>query len=571
MFDKPDSLHTLGFELDCGLLKGAQLSVVKGKPKLEQVFEIDVSLNSDHVNPLYINDSKQSLKDLLQKNLVVTPLNTNEVLIRQLEIKLKKEKDIDAVLNFQTEPLLPYSIENAIIDRIKIGPTTEGTLLTVAASRKDHLTKHLEHWHSLQIEPEVISCIPAALISFVSVFAPSENPQFILHLGCISTTCVLVRDGKLIAAQSLQKGLNQLKEAFSKDLQTEDQQMFKDHFDQLNFESLNSIDTPALFQACEILKLDITRTLYSLAKQAKGKDIAEIVWVGEGVLCRNLSSFLCQSLNKKIREPSSNTLFPISTTDLQKFSVSIGCALSALPIKIDQINFRQHEFAYPHPWKRFKKPLSIYLSLCFLLAFAFYIFGQAYIGYQEDKLKEEYADLLVLMNKPYHSFEEEYALKFPSGHSSEEGKTITLKMLNNAELINRIRYLDKELQATPDMFALQPNVPRVSDVLAWLSKQPTLRNKDTEGSLVQPIQIDSLSYTMVKRPEQTKKQEKYQIKLEIEFTSPTPKQAREFHDALIAPNDFVDPKGEVKWSSNRGKYRTSFFLKDKTIYPSSST
>jgi type IV pilus assembly protein PilM len=36
---------------------------------------------------------------------------------------------------------------------------------------------------------------------------------------------------------------------------------------------------------------------------------------------------------------------------------------------------------------------------------------------------------------------------------------------------------------------------------------------------------------------------------------------------LIAPNELVDPKGEVKWNANKGKYRASFFLKDKTAYP----
>ena len=139
------------------------------------------------------------------------------------------------------------------------------------------------------------------------------------------------------------------------------------------------------------------------------------------------------------------------------------------------------------------------------------------------------------------------------------------------DLQQRMRYLDKELQSSPDTFPLLPNVPRVSDVLAWLSTHPVLSGKNSPGAPVSPpIQIESFNYTMIKRPEQTKKQEKYQVKVEFEFTTSTPKQAREFHDALIAPNDFVDPKGEIKWSSNRGKYRTSFFLKDKTTYPSSS-
>jgi type IV pilus assembly protein PilM len=129
--------------------------------------------------------------------------------------------------------------------------------------------------------------------------------------------------------------------------------------------------------------------------------------------------------------------------------------------------------------------------------------------------------------------------------------------------------LQKELQGTPDSFPLFANTPRVSDVLAWLSQHPAAVLVDAKGNRQPKIQIDNFSYTMLKRPQQGKKQEKYQVKVELEFSSPTPKWAREFHDALIAPNDWIDPKGEVKWGSSRGKYKTSFFLKDKTAYPSS--
>lgn len=105
----------------------------------------------------------------------------------------------------------------------------------------------------------------------------------------------------------------------------------------------------------------------------------------------------------------------------------------------------------------------------------------------------------------------------------------------------------------------------MSDVLAWLGTHPNFvtATKDKGSSL----QIESFNYTLIKRPEPSKKQEKYQVKVELEFSSPTPKMAREFHDALISPNDFVDPKGEIKWNSNKDRYRTSFFLKDKTVYP----
>jgi type IV pilus assembly protein PilM len=72
---------------------------------------------------------------------------------------------------------------------------------------------------------------------------------------------------------------------------------------------------------------------------------------------------------------------------------------------------------------------------------------------------------------------------------------------------------------------------------------------------------------MAKRPEQTKKLEKYQVRVELEFSSRNPTDAREFHDALLVPNSFIDAKQGVKWSAAGGKYKAVFFLNDRTPYP----
>jgi type IV pilus assembly protein PilM len=111
-------------------------------------------------------------------------------------------------------------------------------------------------------------------------------------------------------------------------------------------------------------------------------------------------------------------------------------------------------------------------------------------------------------------------------------------------------------------------VPRASDVLAWLSTNPHIVGTELDkADKSNRIQLESFSYKLVKRPEQNKMREKYQARVELEFSTQTPRFAREFHDYLLSSNDFVDPKGDVKWSSERGRYRASFFLKDKTLYP----
>lgn len=538
MPERPDSLHSIGLEIEGPILKGARLAIFKNKPIISELFE---QTHSDIVNQLYIEKADHSL--------LITSVNSQDVLIRPLEIKLKKEKDVDATLAFQAESVLPYPIENGILDRVIVGPSQEGTLLTLCAVRKDHLQQHLESWDALKIEPEVVTCVPASLAAFANFYHSAENPIIVLHLGYAVTTCALVHQGKLLAALSTPSGINKL-------LDVDPQAAGMDYA---------SAENPALHATKEMLRLDVTRLIYALSKQSKGKEVSEILLTGEGAAWCNLAESIVHGLNKTLVTPQGDEKH--FSSDLQRYAISIGSALSTLPKGENLLNFRQDEFGFSNPWKRYKKPLAIYMALCIALACALYLAGDAYITHREDEMKQEYSDLLVSMHKPYNEFESEFIKKFPSATPLEDGQTLALIDMSREDVAERLRFLEKDLQSSPDSFPLLPNTARVSDVLAWLSKHPALLSKDKD---VQPIQIENFSYTMVKRPEQTKKQEKYQVKVELEFSSPTPKQAREFHDALIAPNDFVDPKGEVKWSSNRGKYRTSFYLKDKTIYPSPS-
>lgn len=568
MFDKPEAVNTLGLELDGTILKGAQLSLIKGIPTLEHLFEIELKaarVPTDPVNPLDTTDEGQLLRNSAQKCLTVTSLDSDEVLIRSLDIKLKKERDIIAVLPFQAEPLLPYPVEDALLDNIVLSQNDEGTTLTLLAARKDHVQQHLERWEALQFDSEVVSCVPVDLAFFSKLVVESQNPHFVVHLGRLWTTCILVKEGKLIASQSSNIGLYTLLEALTKESATS---AAPAEISSINFASLSAQDHPLLQEAVVSWQREIARLLSALSKQSKNFEVTEILAAGEGMSLTNLGKTLCQKANMKWLDPIIPPGFSSEAAQLPRYAVSIGAALSALPSTIGQINFRQKEHAYPQPWRRLRQPLFTYGALCLCLAVACYLFGQSYIGSQEDSLRQEFVNLLVTMNKSYPAFEKEFEQKSGLSKGGDEG-IIKVENLTPNEISDRLFYLQKDLKDSPDTFPLQPNVPRVSDVLAWLSTHPNVAGaKSAHSEGISPLlQIDSFSYTMVKRPELKKKQEKYQVKVEVEFSTPTAKLAREFHDALIAPNDIVDPKGEVKWHANKGKYRASFFLKDKTSYP----
>lgn len=569
MDEKPDAIQTTGVQIEGGILKAVSLSLKKGIPVLDKIDRIDLEVGThiEDVNPLYMLDSGKDLIKELKQRLCISALSSSETLIRSLQVKLKKDKDINDVVVFQTEPLLPYPVDEAIVDWTKVAVSDEGSTLTVFAAKKEKIMDHLQDWKILDIEPEVVSTVPLAVATFAAYFLSNEGAYFVVHIGVNNTTCALVSNGRLLAAQFFSKGFKSLVKAYADDKGIKDEHQAGQNFIGENFEELNNQKDVKTFAAIESLRIETMKSLIALSKTVKGNEATGLLITGEGGVVSSLNKRIVEGLDKESLTLSKKEGVNVSEEVLLQNAVPFGLALSGLPYSTPAINFRKGELTYPKPFKRLIKPLVIYFSGALLLSAAIVLCGNAYFGFQEDKLKESYGDLLGFLGKKYEVFEAEYETKHP--RSYHEGETLQIEKLNSDDLYDRLEYLENEINNAPEPIALLPNTPRVSDFLAWLCTHPNVIFCDADRGNKRPlVKIESFSYTMVKRPEEKKRGSPYQVQVEIEFSSPTPKLARELHDVLIEPNEFVDTRGEVKWSSNRGRYRTSFFLQDKTYYPS---
>jgi len=565
MLDSPNAFQVLGLEIESNRLKGVLLKEVKGKPVLMRTIQSEILTPELSEEPSLGPEIHQILTPLLTKAVVGTALNTDEVLVRPLDVKLKKNSEIAAIIDFQAEPLLPYPIENAIIDWTKLETTSDGSKLTILSARKDYIEKHLAFWKSLQIEPEILTSVPSALAAFASYFSDKQGFQIVLHISSKMTTCILTDKGKLLAAQSVIRGMNQVLDA-----------LHKDRPDLLNESaSITSLDPseietmPHLVEILDLFRIDVTRIVLAISKQVKGFENKEILLTGEIGLYPAIQKFICQNLNLACLNPIEDPNFQLTSQDLQFYAVPIGIALTGLPDKQNQINFRQQQYTYPYPWRRLQKSLLIYFASCLFVAFALYCFASANLSKESDLLRQDYVNLLTSLHKSYPEFEYEYRKNAGLPPLNSEAD-LNPKMLSLEDLTSRVAFLEKQVRNNPEIYPLFPNTPNVSDVLGWIANHPSFNPpQNAENQPVSGLRLENFNYKMMKRPDKNKKTEAYQVKVELDFSAPTPTQAREFHDALIAPNDIVDPRGEIKWGTNRGLYHTSFFLKDKTLYPSS--
>jgi type IV pilus assembly protein PilM len=552
MFKLIPPINSIGLELTSDSLKIATIKQVRGSPVIEDLQTIPLS-QAVNVKQLY-----------KQQPFLTTGVSGSEILLRVLQLPLTKEKDINESLVFQAEPLLPYPVDQALLTKQTLNKSAEGTELTLLSLKKEALKSHLDHLQQFQIDPEKVACLQAALCQFGKTYISPEKAIIIVHLQEEAMTCILIHAGKLLASFSRQEGLNLLYKAAEKDFP---QEHVKDALKKLNFTSLIPDNHQHLKEALKRLQQNIAKMTHALIKESKGQPIDLIALSGEGIRLPNLNYSLLNNLPctiwKEEEEPLQNH---VSFEDKLCYAEAIGLAINSLPSQKEPIDFRLGEFSYAHPWKRIVKPLAAYFVCMLLLSLVFYFFSQDLLRLEQNEIKRNYVDLLAGMGKSYDQFETAFSAKNPAAAEMTQGDIIPIVHLNLDDLQERMNFLQKDIQSTPDTFPLFANVPRVSDVLAWLSQHPAVLSADEGGTPEQRLKLENLSYMMIKRPDLSKKQEKYQVKIELEFSTPIPKWAREFHDALITPNDFVDPKGEIKWNANRGKYKTSFYLKDKTSY-----
>jgi len=412
--------------------------------------------------------------NLLDRGTVVSSLPSRETLVRTCELHVKKEREIKAALAFHLEPQLPYSAEQAVLQFQSIKKKVKGTVLTAFSVRSDHLENHLKHLNEKGIKPEKVVCTPYALAMLTTLFPQTNSPQFLVYEGKEEITCVLVEQGKLLAARAF------------------------DHKSNLGTE--------------------IQKTILSLSSTHKTKKIESILFIGKR------GESIQQATGKKVVFPSI-PLLPISQEEIACYGLAIGIALAA----DKKMDFRQNAFTYARTWTQVKKPLIVCVALSILLIGSLFSFSHSALRQQKQAVKQAYLSLI-------------------------QEKEISSSLLKTPEdYLLSLSQFEKKVRARPDTFPLLPIIPKVEEVLAWLSTQPS-------------IDIDTFHYTMVKRPSFSHKKERYKIKVNLEFFAKDLDAANAFHNLLLSPCKWIDPKEKVEWIIGKGKYRASFYLKDKTRY-----
>lgn len=543
--------ETIGIELGSHITRVALM-----RHRAEGPHIVDLSSTPVGVKPVYTAKTEEQGK-IFEEGLLTTSLSSDHVLLRTLEVPVAKPREVRAVATFQVEPQLPFSAEEASIQPVVLESRDGATRVAVYAAHSDSIKHHLEECEKAGIEPESVSCTPLALQAFVQFYLPSTEPLLVLHIGARNTTICLASPKGVESSYSVPIGSAALFAALTSS----------------NPASAEAISTllesdPLPAPSAEAAKLidqlglEIGRAMALAVRTAKDLGLPspkKLLSTGDAV---PLAPYL-DPVAAKLGLSSINRDGGEQDGRKREFALPIGLALSSLVGAGPRLNLLPGDQTNTKSWKRLFQPFKMALAALAALTVLVFVFQKQSAAAHTHQLQERYSSALALAGLSPTEFEELYRKENRHLPALQAGETVDLSDLTPDQIASRAQFLDRRIEATPISFPLFPNVPRVSDVLGWLDTySPFL---DSEGQSL--MRLQSFSYTLVKRPTKNRQRDPYQVKVEVEFATQTPTDARTVHDALVAPNPMIDQREDVKWTSSKGVYRASFILKDQTSYP----
>lgn len=517
----------LGIHADGQALKIAKARKQKQIITIELLRTLPQYEEDSIVKPLY------TLEPTIGKEFkVVTGLESCEVFIRTLQLKLFDKRKVLAALPFQLEGLVPFPLSEAfIIPQISRQKQDTSSRVQIFAVKDKQIENHLEKMNSFELDPDIVSSSPNALARYFSYFYSTRPDAIMFYFGAEGSTALCFAANKMEASYPFSFGIEKLIQSLWQDFPDLTRSDLLEMAYSLELNEVSPSSSPHFFETLFQLQREIDRILSFFQTKPYGKT-QKIIIAGSFSSFSKFRDFFKSSLPESFELIASPAFGPYDESTIESFAIPIGLALDGGIGDERSLQLRQKMFISERAFRKKASSLLTYFGACAALALSLFISCHFY---------------MVKKEKFLTSLCESY---FPDSSSA-------------GDLGDRIAVIEKKLAKQKKSSVLLLQMPSVSEVLAWLSTHPTLTRGTDSLINLDLIDIKHIRYQIIKHPKINAPGVAAVIKVDLEFNSPSSRIARDFHDALLKGDLIVDEKKEITWHVKDTVYQTSFFLKPK--------
>jgi general secretion pathway protein L len=201
---------TLGIDIGTRSIRGALIRSTLRSLSVERYLEVNIeALTTDTPRAELV---QAALRELLTElgaspDAIVAAVDGARASLRSISFPQAAKKRIGEVLPFELDPLLPFPIDEAILDYQEIGARGSEFVLLAAAVPEAAVADTLALLNAAQIQPRELAVGAAALDGLLTFITPSdEGAVMLLHLDAGSSDVCVVRGRSCELARTLNEG-----------------------------------------------------------------------------------------------------------------------------------------------------------------------------------------------------------------------------------------------------------------------------------------------------------------------------------------------------------------------------
>lgn len=236
----------------------------------------------------YQERAAAALKKIIAKapsfNLVNIAIPASIIVFKELKLPFIDIDKIKMIIEYEVEPLLPFSLEECIVDFIVTKQEDGNSQVLVAAVRIDDLTTHLEPFNKAGLTPHKITIDLFALYGLyqqIPEYQKLPHASAIVDIGSRVTRVAFLYHGELRLTRNIQNGFLSLTKTIAHELSKPEEEIALSLMERGLQKTGSAPYDTAVEKACMTLLNDIQFTLNSFSlKLSFYEGINKILFVG---------------------------------------------------------------------------------------------------------------------------------------------------------------------------------------------------------------------------------------------------------------------------------------------------
>jgi type IV pilus assembly protein PilM len=221
-------------------------------------------------------------------------LPSSMVIYKQLKLPFTNHDKIRMVVGFEVEPLLPFSLNDAVLDFIITGvdAATGSSQVLIAAVQKEHLTQQLDIYAQAGLNPLVVTVDLFALydlFSHIDKYRSLSGSTALLDLGLQTTNVAYITSGQLKFIRTIPHGLSSIAKNVADTLNIPSNQAMENIIRFGAKKEDNAQYTENTTKALDDFWQKIRFTLNSFEQQtAAENNLKQVILLGDGATIKSL-------------------------------------------------------------------------------------------------------------------------------------------------------------------------------------------------------------------------------------------------------------------------------------------